>query len=799
MAALRMYARSVLRHKVLGTIAVALLVGVAGGAVLTAFAGARRTDTAYPRLLGRIHSVDVVIIPRLETLDTAKIAALPNVTRVAKGVGFGLSNRHPDGTPSFDLGAGASASADGIAFYEVEQNRVLEGRIPMASRVEEILVNQTAARSLHLRVGSVYRASLSNLNELRDAPEVENPTPAQLARYFTPVDLRVVGIGLTADELLSNENQDQALIMLTPAFARRYPQKISYSFAGVELRHGQRDVPAFEAAINKALPNAQFQITTRATRLETFRSAVRPYVDSLRLFAVVAALAGVFVVAQALMRLVGTDGGDGPTLDALGATRTQRAGASLARAAITAALGAALAVVMAIALSPLLPIGPARAAEPDRGIRIDVPVLLGGFFAIAIVLLLPALWIAWRRAGSAQMTATIDRHQRPSRAVERLVGTGATASAVVGMRFALQRDRRPGAAPVGATLLGMVIAVATVAAALTFGATLDRLVTTPRAYGWSWDSLIDTYDNPARADLIHAVSTDRDLTAVTVGRRGNVVIEGRVLPAFGFDRVRGMALPSATSGRFPSRRGEVALGAKTMRDLGKSVGDRVDAVTSGGAATTLRIVGRTVLPSLSLNGTLGLGEGVALAQEGMEQLDPDADPTFFLVDIRPGVSIATIHARYDENASALGPQKPGDVRAYEQVRSTPVLLASMLALLGVGVLAHLLITQVRSRRRDLAILKAIGFSRRQVAGSVAWEATTLTAITLVVALPFGLAFGRWSWQRFADDLGIAPTVVVPVAAIALTVAAGLVIANLLAALPARTAARTAPAIVLRSE
>ena len=45
----------------------------------------------------------------------------------------------------------------------------------------------------------------------------------------------------------------------------------------------------------------------------------------------------------------------------------------------------------------------------------------------------------------------------------------------------------------------MIIAVATVAAALTFGATLDRLVTTPRAYGWSWDSMIDTYDSGAGA------------------------------------------------------------------------------------------------------------------------------------------------------------------------------------------------------------------------------------------------------------------------------------------------------------
>ena len=125
------------------------------------------------------------------------------------------------------------------------------------------------------------------------------------------------------------------------------------------------------------------------------------------------------------------------------------------------------------------------------------------------------------------MAATIDRHQRPSRAVERLASTGATASAVVGIRFALQRDRRPGAAPVGATLLGMIIVVATVAAALTFGATLDRLVTTPRVYGWTWDSMIDTYDVGASRRLVRAVSGDRDLTAVTLGRRGNVTIGGR--------------------------------------------------------------------------------------------------------------------------------------------------------------------------------------------------------------------------------------------------------------------------------
>ena len=128
MGALRMYARSVLRRKVLGTVAVALLVGVAGGAVLTAFAGARRTESAYPRLLDGLHSADLVMFPRqFQAFDTVKISHLPNVTVVGKADGFGLASRKADGTPDSDFGAGAGASADGIALYEIERTRILEG------------------------------------------------------------------------------------------------------------------------------------------------------------------------------------------------------------------------------------------------------------------------------------------------------------------------------------------------------------------------------------------------------------------------------------------------------------------------------------------------------------------------------------------------------------------------------------------------------------------------------------------------------------------------------------------------
>ena len=129
---------------------------------------------------------------------------------------------------------------------------------------------------------------------------------------------------------------------------------------------------------------------------------------------------------------------------------------------------------------------------------------------------------------------------------------------------------------------------------------------------------------------------------------------------------------------------------------------------------------------------------------------------------------------------------------------TPLLLAGLLTILGVGVLAHVLVTSVRARQRDLAILKTIGFTRRQVSTTVAWQATTLVVLALALGVPIVLAFGRWIWQTFANDLGLSAGLVVPVVTI-VGIAAAALLANLIAAMPARTAARTKAAIVLRRE
>jgi putative ABC transport system permease protein len=106
---------------------------------------------------------------------------------------------------------------------------------------------------------------------------------------------------------------------------------------------------------------------------------------------------------------------------------------------------------------------------------------------------------------------------------------------------------------------------------------------------------------------------------------------------------------------------------------------------------------------------------------------------------------------------------------------------------------------VHRRRRDLAILKTLGFERQQIAATVAWQATSFILATLAVGLPLGIAAGRWAWHLAATQLQSAAPPVIPALAIALIIPAALVAGNALAVIPGRAAAHAAPAISLRQE
>jgi putative ABC transport system permease protein len=173
----------------------------------------------------------------------------------------------------------------------------------------------------------------------------------------------------------------------------------------------------------------------------------------------------------------------------------------------------------------------------------------------------------------------------------------------------------------------------------------------------------------------------------------------------------------------------------------------------------------------------------------------------FAVRYRPGVDTrAAFNSLLDDfGREVLRPYPGGEVGDLARVDLLPYVLAGLLVVLAVGALGLTLIGSVRRHRRDLAILKTIGFVRGQVFATVAWQATALAVGALVVGLPCGVALGRWTWDLVARGVGSVSPPIVPLTSVLAVGAATLLVANLLAGGPGRAAGRVSPAEVLRSE
>ena len=293
-------------------------------------------------------------------------------------------------------------------------------------------------------------------------------------------------------------------------------------------------------------------------------------------------------------------------------------------------------------------------------------------------------------------------------------------------------------------------------------------------------------------------------------------IDGAVIPAIGVARGRGPLLsPTLLTGRPPGTEHEIVLGAATLRQIGRRVGQSVT-VTVGGHQIRDRIVGSAVFPNFGQGGLTptDLGQG---AETTAAVLQPQAQAVgggpgfqFALVRFKPGHrpaadlagfqrSMAGFCRLVQQSTCVVTGQRPNSVASYASIDGTPEVLAVVLAVLGAAVLGQLIVVSGRRRRRDFAILKALGMVRWQVSSITTWQLTTLTVLALLIGLPLGIAVGRWSWALFTGGLGIPADAIAPVPFILLMVPAVILVANAVAYWPARSAARLSAARVLRAE
>jgi cell division protein FtsX len=238
-----------------------------------------------------------------------------------------------------------------------------------------------------------------------------------------------------------------------------------------------------------------------------------------------------------------------------------------------------------------------------------------------------------------------------------------------------------------------------------------------------------------------------------------------------------------------------------MRQLHVAVGDRVRLGSAQSAPA--RVVGEVLLPATShtdydQSGWMTRG-GVARALGGPD----DSVEDYLLVRWKHGTDVAAAQRRL---VALGGPdlfpglaEIPSAVVSLGRLDDLPLALGVFFALLACATVAHALVTTVRRRRHDFAVLRSIGFTRRQSRLAIAWQATMLGAAGVVIGVPLGIAAGRAVWRWLADDFPLAYVPPLALAAVILVVPVALLVANALAAGPARSVARIRPAETLRTE
>jgi predicted lysophospholipase L1 biosynthesis ABC-type transport system permease subunit len=249
------------------------------------------------------------------------------------------------------------------------------------------------------------------------------------------------------------------------------------------------------------------------------------------------------------------------------------------------------------------------------------------------------------------------------------------------------------------------------------------------------------------------------------------------------------------SGRPPATPDEVSLGPQTADALHVGTGDSVKV-----GSRTLHVSGITFVPEDPHN---GYADGAWLTKEGFAIQQPnEADDKFreFRLALAPGVPVAKAKKDLGEVGQHIEPSPvPEAMQDLHNVRVQPLLLGGFLLLLALGAVGHALATAVRRRRHDMAVLRSLGMTRRQSRLTVAAQASVIAVFGLMFGLPLGVAAGRTGWRTLADSTPVFYVAPLAVLVLVIAVPATLTLANMLAALPARRAARLKVAETLRAE
>ncbi len=827
--------RATWRRRWPGYLGIVLLVGLVGGLAMGSIAGARRTQSSYPTFLARTNPSDLLVEPS-GSVDCAsgfigQIARLPHVSRVGCLDSFNAATL----TPSGGLDTVLLAQVELIASEDGEYSRqdrvtITAGRAADQSRADEIVATPTAAAFLGLHVGSHVRIGLWPVNRTSLTP-------------YRTIDARVVGVGVLNTQVVQDDidRGNTGFLLGTSALDHEIQGCCNAgTYDGIQIRGGSGLDSAVEreyahlssSSTSTSGAPSQLQVYVTSEIEAEAQRAIRPEAIALGVFGIIAALAALLIGIQAVSRQLRVEAEEGAVLRAIGAGPAVTSTDGLLGIVGAVVVGSLLAGAIAVGLSPLAPFGPVRAVDPSPGIDFDWLVLGLGVLVLSLLVGGAAVAVAVRQAPH-RITSGGRAGEHGSSIVQFGLAAGIPVSGIAGLRFALESGRGRSTVPVRSVILGAVLAITVVTATLTFGASLDTLISHPGLYGWNFDYALYSTDGygPVPTNVVQPLLARDRLVASTTGVYfGTAEVDSQVVPLLA-EPARAVITPPVLTGHRMDGKGQIVLGEATLAQLHKRLGDTVVLQGDGIPTVRLRVVGTATLPTigtvLGVHPSMSTGALIptsVVPSALLDQFGPDSGPNALFIRLRPGAdpvaarrSLDTIvHTAlqlfrspqavaangpeaYGGTIQLLGPQRPAEIVNYRTMGTTPALLAGGLAVGAVAALGLTLVASVRRRRREMALLKTFGFTQRQLAAAVAWQSTIVALVGLFVGVPFGIAFGRLLWDLFAHQLSAVADPSIPAVPIVLVIVGALVLANLVAAWPGRNAARTPTALVLRAE
>ncbi|MEU4233075.1 FtsX-like permease family protein [Nonomuraea sp. NPDC026600] len=339
--------------------------------------------------------------------------------------------------------------------------------------------------------------------------------------------------------------------------------------------------------------------------------------------------------------------------------------------------------------------------------------------------------------------------------------------------------------PAFLTAFGLAVPMMMITIGLGVWSTLDNFLSHPEQVG-QHASLYVRQGKLDAAEAQRIAEADKDVQSVYPGSDVNALAPGQARSV----RVRALgssAVPypfPVVEGRMYGQPGEAVAGQGLLDLLGARIGDRIR-LTVGGSPLIVRIVGRTVEPDLD-------GEVLSVGLDSLAAKD-SVPPEFYALALRQGADPGEVRGRLlAASAEGLDVQRvvnPAD--RLSVIRVVIVWLIVVLALIGLANLLTASALGLRDHAFDLAVLKAMGLTPRQVMATLVTGTGLLVVVGIVAGTVVGatVVTGLIDLQGYTSGVGAGigrpPSPLTLVIAVLVAVGAALAVALI----PARRAAR----------